>query len=472
MSTRLPRRRLRAALLAVTALAGCVQQYPPGPAAVGGDAPPARVEIGADQRLAVLRLVAEDAQGAPVGLEPEAWRRCIAFGAVPFGNELDAGETEPLPGRSLSERTGAPRSVSRMLDAHPSAAGSGDWLLPAAMAPGSYRAQIRDNCGPANGRPLNLTLVVPAAAAPADLGTVRLVCRGTVGEARRNCVLTPGGAAYPAEVGRAFPAFGAPVAAPALAFPPPLAALGLPPPVAPAIRVDSRDWISAIDWDAFRRGGRPVPLSEALPPGGIHLIPVSNRGGDLGGAAAGGGAVVLLGAAVAIVLVFLAAKGVQATVEAIDRQQTARVASKLGTLRRGHGCDARPRKRRGASAQRGAHRGNPIPGADWSVSVPRLIMRRCGPPGHYGVEVASRWVASVPGRTTAAYDATFSRSVAGALEDRRLTYPTRPSWEAAVPGEAPCRRFASYCAAGGAALLLEDVAAAVTGARDAIAATR
>ncbi len=464
MSTRLPRRRLRAALLAVTALGGCVQQPPSGVVASDGAAPPARIEIGADQRLAVLRLVAEDTQGTPFGLEPEAWRRCIAFGVIPFGDGLDAGRAEPSPGQSPA----ALRPGWRTLEPRPAAAGSGDWLLPSAMAPGRYRAQIRDNCGPANARPLNLTLVVPAAAAPADLGTVRLVCRGADAEARRSCVLAQGAAGDPAQVGRAFPSFGTPVAAPALAFPPPLAALGLPPPVAPIIRVDAQDWISAIDWEAFRRGGRPVPLSEAIPPGGMHPIFVS----DWSGAASGGGAIVGLGVIAAVVVVFLAVKGVQATVEAIDRQQTARVASTWGPCAASMAATLAPENIESHLRAVAPTAATPIPGADWSVSVPRLVMRRCGPAGHYGVEVASRWVASVPGQPTAAYDATFSRSVIGALEDRRLTYPTRPAWEAAVPGEAPCRPFAQYCAANGPALLLEDVAAAVTGARDAIAATR
>jgi hypothetical protein len=112
-------------------------------------------------------------------------------------------------------------------------------------------------------------------------------------------------------------------------------------------------------------------------------------------------------------------------------------------------------------------------GGLWQATVTRVVFRHCGAtPDSHGVEVATRWTAMRPGASEPAYDAAFSRTVAGATPDTRLAHPTRPPWELQVATEAACRPLAEYCGAGGATLLLQDVTRAVTEARDAIAAAR
>jgi hypothetical protein len=121
------------------------------------------------------------------------------------------------------------------------------------------------------------------------------------------------------------------------------------------------------------------------------------------------------------------------------------------------------------SPTRAAGRAAALPGP-WQATVTRVILRHCGatPDGH-GVEVATRWTATRLGETEPAFDAAFSRTVAGATPDRRLVHSTRPPWELPVATEAACRPLADYCGAGGSALLLQEVTRGVTEPRDAIA---
>jgi hypothetical protein len=76
-----------------------------------------------------------------------------------------------------------------------------------------------------------------------------------------------------------------------------------------------------------------------------------------------------------------------------------------------------------------------------------------------------------PGAEAPAYRANFVRAVEGATPDSRLRWSTPAPWEMRVAPPGACRPLAEWCADGGRALL-DEVARSVTGARDAIAASR
>jgi hypothetical protein len=108
-------------------------------------------------------------------------------------------------------------------------------------------------------------------------------------------------------------------------------------------------------------------------------------------------------------------------------------------------------------------------GTPWQAELTRVLLRPCGEEGanRYGLEVTTRWSGQAGG---AAFDAAYTRGVAGATEDRRLRHPRRPPWELPVASEAACRPLEALCGEEGSARLLEDVLRAATEARDAIAA--
>jgi hypothetical protein len=110
-------------------------------------------------------------------------------------------------------------------------------------------------------------------------------------------------------------------------------------------------------------------------------------------------------------------------------------------------------------------------GAPWQAELARVLLRPCGAAGEnrYGLEVMSRWTARAGG---GAFDAAYSRAVAGATEDRRLRHPRRPPWELPVASEAACRPLEEWCGQEGAARLRAEVLRGMTEARDAIAAGR
>jgi hypothetical protein len=115
---------------------------------------------------------------------------------------------------------------------------------------------------------------------------------------------------------------------------------------------------------------------------------------------------------------------------------------------------------------------SPPASSAWEATVSRVVLRHCGQgAGSFGVEVATDWTGRAPGAEAPAYQASFIRPVEGATPDRRLRWSTPAPWEMPVAPSGACRPLVEWCADGGRALL-DEVARSVTGARDAIAATR
>ena len=123
-----------------------------------------------------------------------------------------------------------------------------------------------------------------------------------------------------------------------------------------------------------------------------------------------------------------------------------------------------------APPPRGRRSASPPPNP-WNASVTRLAIRRCGAAPHgLGVEVATRWTL---GTADDAPELHFGRPVrfVRAEGPPGTVEPERP-WELSAGPEAPCRQVAAYCGPGGAALLREDLAAAIEAARQAIVTGR
>jgi hypothetical protein len=348
-------------------------------------------------------------------------------------------------------------------------AGAAGWL---AIARPSGRHLIRLRAS-AEAPSQDFMVTVPDGRAAVLAGTFRRDCPDGEASCRLVPVPTEESAAREAipEARRAgFPL----VVAPAQPYPPRLAGTALPPPVAPAIRLDTLSWVSAVDWQAVLGEDTEIPE----PPAGSF----SNSGSDLAGA--------LLIATGAIVI--LAPIAIVAMIAQSQRDQQARVAAEEAR-RRAEALIARAEAARAAwspceatigaalspdrvarhldatfPSPRGARAGaNP-----WQATVTRVVLRHCGQgPGTFGLEVATEWTGQAPGAATPAYRADFVRPVDGATPDTRLRWSTPAPWEVPVAPAGACRPLGEWCAAGGRALL-DEVARSVAGARDAIAATR
>jgi hypothetical protein len=213
--------------------------------------------------------------------------------------------------------------------------------------------------------------------------------------------------------------------------------------------------------------------------------------GSLGAASAFGGAGpagMVLAAPFVAVSVLAAGIGVLEMAAADIRQSGAQAgwgecANRIGEalsadalvprLRAALPADTLPPGAQPAARRRGAGE-PPTTIGNWRVSVERTEFRRCGraEPVQFGVDVASRWTASAPGRSEPGYDATIVMQAAGGFEDERRQARRPRPWETVLPATLPCRPLASYCAAGGAAALTQDVVDAVAAAQDAIAKAR
>jgi hypothetical protein len=329
--------------------------------------------------------------------------------------------------------------------------------------------------------PQDFTVTIPTGQATLDLGTFRQDC--TTGVpcqlVRETRPASEAAAAVPPQYRERLPV----VVMPMQPYPPRLAGSGLPAPTAPTVRVDPVSWVAAVDWSALAEEG-----GDLGPPQGDYT-----RGG-MGEAlaapfalAAAGPAIVVVAALVVLVPIALVALIVKSERERRDNAAAADARSRELALQ------ARVQEARAAwspcEATIGAAlspdsvarhlqsalprpRSRPSEGSAWEATVSRVVLRHCGQgSATFGVEVATEWTGRAPGVEAPAYRASFVRPVQGAAPDRRLRWSTPAPWEIPVAPSGACRPLAEWCADGGRALL-DEVARSVTGARDAIAATR
>jgi hypothetical protein len=415
----------------------------------------------------------------------------VLFRVVPPG----AAAAAPIGGARLwnldgSERTGYAIAVS------PSRAARDDgWLVHTHLRPGTWFMRLEGAGGSRAAAPADITFrIPPTPAAITYIGSFRVDCDAA---AARQCRVNPApvdeSAAAAALVAAEAGGIAAPVTALARPYPPRLAATGLAAPAVPDIRVDPRLWVAAIDWAALATTAAastppaqaPAVVPEA-PPGPRSAAPdwpgarMASVSSDLSADIAAFAVFMIV--VVPIVLIARAIAEDQRrrrTAEEARRDAEALRAAALAQEQwspctAGIAATLAPENverhlRTTLSPTRAAGRAAALPGP-WQATVTRVILRHCGatPDGH-GVEVATRWTATRLGETEPAFDAAFSRTVAGATPDRRLVHSTRPPWELPVATEAACRPLADYCGAGGSALLLQEVTRGVTEPRDAIA---
>ena len=388
------------------------------------------------------------------------------------------------------------------------AAGQAGWRHDGPLPAGRYFLRLASP-DPRAITPTDLTFTVPAEAPQVlYIGSFRIDCPGSA-----PCRVAPAPEDQ-SEAARALlaaeaPAIPAPVTRLARPYPPDFAASGLPAPAVPAIRVDTRLWLAAIDWNALTSGGALPAPAQADPDGprsdrgdwpeDAEMASTSNMGGQIGGAiggavvgSGGAGAILALGVMVAIVVVVVpivlisraiaedqrnrrseaearrAAEALRAA--ALAQEQWGPCAAGIAATLAPDSVERHLQAR--LAPQRAAGRAAALPGP-WEATVSRVVFRHCGAqPDQHGVEVATRWTARRPGTAEAEFDVAYARGVAGAVPDRRLTHSERAPWELPVANEAACRPLAAYCGTAGSALLLEEVTRGVTEARDAIAMRR
>jgi hypothetical protein len=429
----------------------------------------------------------------------------VLFRVVPPG----AAVAVPIAGARLWQLDGGERSAYAV-PVSPSRAARGEgWLLHTHLRPGTWFMRLEGAGGSRAAAPADITFRIPPAPPSVTyVGTFRVACDAAAAPAAaRPCRVQPVPVDESAAAAALVRAEGSGVAAPVTAlarpYPPSFAATGLAPPTVPEFRVDTRLWLAAIDWTAVTAGGA-LPAPPAGEPQGrldqfddAEMASTSSMGGQIGGAigggmgaAAGAGGIFALGAMLAVIVVVvpivLIAQAIakdqreRRTAEEARRQaealRTAALAQEQwGPCSAGIAAALAPANverhlRTTLSPTRAAGRQAALPGP-WQATVTRVIFRHCGAtPDSHGVEVATRWTAMRPGDSEPAFDAAFSRTVAGATPDARLVHSARPPWEVSVASEAACRPLADYCGAGGSALLLQEVTRGVTEARDAIAA--
>ncbi|MBR0674207.1 carbohydrate-binding protein [Neoroseomonas soli] len=455
----------RAALVATALLlAGCetlvrhgevVTRYAPATWAGGASLVIARVTV---------------SPGAAAGQRMLAGAELAAFGAGRQGEPAGA-ETGPLSVPPTRE------------------AGAEGWAN-LTLPPGRHVLRLRAAYGLSDGGERSFAITVPATPRTLYIGTFRVTCAGV--PAVGGCRIEPEPAdeteAAAAMLAAHHPGAGAPLRALARPYPGRLDAAGLAPPGGVQIGVDTAAWMASIDWDAVAASmPRPdqaqpnAPRSERWPEEQPLLRPVSMNFSSSGS----GAGIIFLPAAIVVALpialvIHLAVQdhrqrsaeaGLRAAQEARRTMDAAQ--EQWGECARGIAATLSP-----ASVEGHLHTALPpprvAPAGPWRAAVRRVLLRQCGEPtaNRHGVEVTTRWTAQRAGEAEPAFDAMFTRSVAGATPDPRLVHARRPPWELPVATEAACRPLADYCGAGGSALLLEDVVRGVTEARDAVAAAR
>jgi hypothetical protein len=417
----------RLAFALVALLAGCSTEQQPSVASSWGGA-----ALGGSAML--LRILT--AEGGPA-TTAQVWR---------FDGRNEPNEFQPLPS-------------------------GGGWRSQAANS-GRHFLRLR---GAPDAPPQDYTFTVPTGQVTLDLGTFRQDCATgapcrLVREARP---ASEAEAVVPPQYRERLPV----VVTPMQSYPPRLAGSGLPAPTAPAVRVDAASWVAAVDWRALLDEGVEIPQ----PPAGSY----SSAGDGLEGL----GMLVALGATIVVMVPVLLvimiarsererrasaaatdlrsrAEALQARVEAARAAWSPCEATIAAALSPDsvaqHLQSAFPRPRSGRQAE----------ATPWEATVSRVVLRHCGQgPGTFGVEVATDWTGRAPGAEAPAYRASFVRPVEGATPDARLRWSTPAPWETPVAPAGACRPLAEWCVDGGRALL-DEVARSVTGARDAIAATR
>jgi hypothetical protein len=376
----------------------------------------------------------------------------------------------------------------------------GGWLLHARVGPGTWFMRLEGAGGNRAALPADITFrISPGLPAVTYIGTFQVACDAAAAAGgTRPCRVDPVPVDESAAASVLVAAEGSGVAEPVTAlarpYPPTLAATGLAAPSVPQFRVDTRLWLAAIDWNTLGTGNAPPPASAAEPRADAadfpdsRMVSVANMGRGMEGV----GILMMLGVGLGVLVVavpiYLIAREIQrdqqahqAATEAQRQAEALRAAAlaqqqwspcTAGIAATLDPVNVERHLRATLAPGREAGRRAALPGP-WQATVTRVILRHCGAtPDSHGVEVATRWTATRPGESEPAYDAVFSRTVAGATPDARLVHSTRPPWEVPVASEAACRPLADYCGTAGTALLLQEVTRGVTEARDAIAAGR
>jgi len=408
-----PRSRLAAFLLGTSLLPGCV----------GLDTPP----LVAGESLVLLRSrTAEPSQSETWSLDTE---------------------------RRIRSSTGQTiwRPVSRQRTQ------AGDWWQ-AALAPGRYVIRFADGTSAA--------FQVPVQASRVYIGSLRPDCvTGTYVPGCEPPGLVQDESATAAEIlGAQAQTLAGPVTALSRPFDIGAARRGWPAASGIVASTSPDAWQASMNWHEFiDRGGSRFFLGSGVGTAVLGL----QIGSALSVPTAGYGmlvAVPFLGLGAGLGAIGLAAAVGEEAAEEFRRHQLTPCLEGLASQLAAPALDQRiassVRPPEAAPSRAARPRGAAVP---WQATVTRLVLRRCGDRGSYGLEVASRWTA--PGR-----DARFVRSVSGAQSEPQLNYPRPAPWETVAPTEAPCRPFVRYCEPDGADLLRQDVIDALAAARDTIAA--
>lgn len=436
------------------------------------------------RRLELERLGTFIEQGRPVvlvGMEEQPRMPLLGSRLFRFGGEEP---TWPPEQRSPFSTSPAPPALAAAFSAR-----DRRWVVMRAE-PGRYRLshgmlRVTPNGSlPEIGVPLrweSQVVEVPPGIGVAYVGTLRVTCAEGRGRMAMDseCRLEPD-LTVEADLARAVAAehlskagdFAVVATLPALPAP---AQLRLAPPsgVGDVVAV-APGWRVAVDWtefsgdaasrDAFRAAGNMMDAAASI----------GGSGGELGALVA----MSFVAAAAISGAVGLAQTGAEQVAQSRAAQEWGDCASRVAAALSPETVTARlrtalPPPATAAAARR--RRGEPdaTPPASWRLGVTRVVLRRCGGEGtNYGVDVASRWTAWLPGAAEPAYEATVVLPVADAIDDTRQQARRARPWETVLPSNTPCRAFAAYCTPGGEALLTQDVVDGVLAARDAIATAR
>jgi hypothetical protein len=405
---------------------------------------------------------------APVELTPAELRRAASGGDVLVlarFHRADTGEGIFVGGPAAS----VPAQVTRIEDgqARPfgattgaAAAGARGWVLQA-LPPGAYYLTL--GSGDAQGEGRAFTFAVPPGAGTAYVGSFPFDCPYT---AAQPCQAVGAPVAEVAAVLPGLPEGTAPAQPlPAARFSVAAATRGWPAPAGIATGIDQVAVRSAINWEDFvsREGSRQTfRAAGGMAAVGASIIRASgSQTAELG--------LVIAAPFFAASLGTVAVGGLVAGAEAIHRAMVEREWRPCLEGLNGQAAPATIGPRLAAALATpppaAGRRGAELSAAPWRAEVTRIVLRRCGEAGQYGVEVATRWTA--PGR-----ELRILREVPGAPPMPGLVFQNRMPWEAEAGGPATCRPLADYCAAGGPPLLADAVVEAVAAARDALLESR
>lgn len=424
-----------------------------------------RLRRGGDLRRIGLVVTAALAACAPIRapeeLTPRDLQRAAAAGQVPVlarFHRADTGEGIFVGGQTASVAAFVTRMEDGRRERFGSTTASADagargWVLQP-LAPGTYYMVLGG--GEVQGAGRAFTFSVPAGAA-AYVGSFPFDCPYTVAQPCQDMappVAEPTAAHPPLPEG-----LGAVTTRLAERFDLRSAATGWPAPASIVAGVDSVAVQSAINWEDF--------VSRA---GSRGMISIAGGFARVGGAAVQGGREVGLLVGAPFFAAAVGSVAVGALAAGAEGIHTAVVVRQWQPCLEGLSGQAAPsaigpRFAEALALPAPSRRPTGSTPAPWRADVTRIVLRRCAEPGHYGVEVATRWTA--PGR-----EARFLRRIPNAPELRGLVFPVRMPWETEAGGPAPCRPLAEYCQPQGRPLVADAVVEAVTAARDALLAGR